>query len=74
MLKAHPQVLGLQKLRTTKLNTKGRTERERASDPLSGARPLCSPGLAMGFISLSPSQSEHTSGESQQLPPGPSAL
>lgn len=56
MLKAHPRVSGLQKLRTTKLNTKGRIQRAsvRASHPLSSARPWRSPRRAVGFISLPP--------------------
>lgn len=60
MLKARPRVSGLQKLRTTKLNTKGRIS-ARASHPLSGAGPWRSPRRAapcraVGFVSLPPSR------------------
>lgn len=51
MLKARPRVSGLQKLRTTKLNTKGRIS-ARASHPLSGAGPWRSPRRAVPWGSF----------------------
>lgn len=64
MLKAHPRVSGLQKLRTTKLNTKGRIS-VRASHPLSGAGPWRSPCRAVGFVSLPPSRRQTARGETR---------
>lgn len=67
MLKAHPRVSGLQKLRTTKLNTKGRIQRAsvRASHPLSSAGPWRSPRRAVGFVSLPPSWRQTARGETR---------